>query len=80
MIDLKNVCDVQVEGIDHRDYPDFCDAFIAEAWLKIDGNNLTPDSVLANGVWYRPLTEAELDYINEKCGDFVYEAALESIF
>jgi hypothetical protein len=30
-IDYKLIEDVQVEGIDYADYPDFCDAFIASA-------------------------------------------------
>ena len=30
-LDLKKVDDVEVDGIDTRDYPDFVDAFIAYA-------------------------------------------------
>ena len=30
-IDFKLVDNVVVDGIDYSDYPDFCDAFIAEA-------------------------------------------------
>jgi hypothetical protein len=30
-IDYNLIEDVQVEGIDYADYPDFCDAFIASA-------------------------------------------------
>jgi len=31
MIDTSRVRDVQVEGIDYKDYPDFCDAYISDA-------------------------------------------------
>ena len=33
-IDFKLVDNVVVDGIDYSDYPDFCDAFIAEADYK----------------------------------------------
>lgn len=54
---------VEVDGIDTRDYPDFCDAFIAYAEWKRTG---------------LPLSEAALEWLNED-GDFRYacvEAAL----
>jgi hypothetical protein len=35
--------DVEVEGIDFRDYPDFCDAFIASGTYK--GRELTEDEL-----------------------------------
>ena len=30
-MDYKKIDNIEVEGIDTRDYPDFCDAFIASA-------------------------------------------------
>jgi hypothetical protein len=33
-IDLKLIDNVVVDGIDYNDYPDFCDAYIAEADYK----------------------------------------------
>lgn len=45
-----------VEGIDMRDYPDFCDAYCTEA------------DVYENNEW-REATDAELDRINEDHGD-----------
>lgn len=50
MINTKDLCDIEVDGIDHRDCPDYCDAFISAAFLKSEN---------------RPLTEAELDELNE---------------
>ena len=39
MIDVKKLDDVQVDGIDFRDYPDFCDAFLVYA--TYEGRELT---------------------------------------
>jgi hypothetical protein len=33
-LDYSRIEDVEVDGIDTRDYPDFCDAFIASATYK----------------------------------------------
>jgi len=33
-MDYKLIDDIEVEGIDTRDYPDFCDAFISAATYK----------------------------------------------
>ena len=53
------VADLEVDGIDPRDYPDFCDAYIADA------------SILENGKW-REATEQELDELSND-SDLVYE-------
>ena len=50
--------DFEVDGIDTRDYPDFCDAFICDA------------TVLENGEW-RDATDLEIDELNEDL-DLVY--------
>jgi len=50
--------DFEVDGIDTRDYPDFCDAYICDA------------SVIENGEW-RDATDDEIDELNED-GDLVY--------
>ena len=38
-LDYAKISDVEVEGIDTADYPDFCDAFIASA--DYDGREMT---------------------------------------
>lgn len=38
-LDYSKIEDVEVDGIDTRDYPDFCDAFIASATYK--GRDMT---------------------------------------
>ena len=57
-LDYERIDDVVVEGIDHSDAPDYCDAYIASA--KYD------DPV--NG--YRDLTDLELDNLDPS---WVYE-------
>lgn len=38
-MDYKKIDNIEVEGIDFKDYPDFCDAFIAYA--DYDGKPMT---------------------------------------
>ena len=66
-IDLTRVVSIDVDGIDMRDYPDFCDAYICYAeYEEEDGT-------------FRDLTEAELEEINED-SSFVYEAVMDRIY
>ena len=58
--------DVQVDGIDPRDYPDFCDAYIESATLIDNGEP-------------REATDAELDEINND-SDFVYEQVEDYLY
>jgi|TARA_R110002167_G_scaffold105645_1_gene271596 hypothetical protein len=44
-LDLKKVDNVEVDGIDTRDYPDFCDAFISYA--DYNGIEMTDDQLEA---------------------------------
>ena len=44
-IDLSQVEDVEIDGINPRDYPDFCDAFILEATYK--GREMTDEELEA---------------------------------
>ena len=64
-MDLSNIIDVDVDGIDTGDYPDFCDAFITYAVWK---DTLTE------------LTEEELTELNETHPDFVYECVIDRLF
>lgn len=59
--------DIEIDGVDTRDYPDFCDAYINNMWL-IDGDKV------------REATDAELDDINDNERDFVYEQVWDSLF
>ena len=59
--------DIEIDGVDTRDYPDFCDAYINNMWL-IDGDEV------------REATDAELEDINDNERDFVYEQVWDSLF
>ena len=58
------IIDICVSGINTRDYPDFCDAFIEEAYWKY------AETVLS---------ESELDRLNED-SNFVYEHVMEALY
>jgi|SaaInl4_200m_RNA_FD_contig_101_165145_length_1063_multi_4_in_0_out_0_2 hypothetical protein len=61
MVDTKSVIDVEVNGIDERDYPDYVDAFIADARWRDSGEHLT---------------DHELDELNSEY-DFVYDEVMK---
>lgn len=65
LIDTRNLTDIEIEGIDFNDAPDFSDAHITSAY----SNDLK-----------RYLTEQELDVLNIKCTDFVYECVTKQIY
>lgn len=56
-IDLTQVTNMEFEGINMQDYPDFCDAYLSYAELE-DGT---------------VLTDEEIDYLNDEHYDFVNE-------
>ena len=60
----RKVVDVQIEDVDPRDYPDFCDAFFAYAVFEDTGE---------------PLDEDDMDLLNEVYSDVVQEMAFESL-
>tara|TARA_R110002051_G_C8608355_1_gene481485 strand:+ start:576 stop:776 length:201 start_codon:yes stop_codon:yes gene_type:complete len=41
--DYKKIDNIQIEGIDYSDYPDFCDAFISGAYY--DGVPMTDEEI-----------------------------------
>ena len=66
---LKNglvASDFGVDGIDMRDYPDFCDAYIDSA------------SVLENGEW-RDATDEEIEELNDD-SDLVYSCVENHLY
>jgi hypothetical protein len=62
---IKDIIDVEIDGINFKDHPDYCDAFISGALWR---NSLTQ------------LTEAQLDQLNDKHSDFVYESVINHIY
>lgn len=61
---LDLIVDIEFEGIDWSDYPDFCDAQVVRATWSFG----------------RDLTEAELDELNDQHRDFVYEKLMEHLY
>jgi hypothetical protein len=57
------VINLEVNGVDSRDYPDFCDAYFSYAEWE-DGT---------------PLTDTELDRLTDERGDIVNAMAYDAI-
>jgi len=62
--DTSNLIDVEIDNVDFRDYPDFCDAYVTSATFKDTGV---------------PLNEDELDILNDK-DDIRYELVYNWLF
>jgi hypothetical protein len=58
----RNVVDVEIEDVDPRDYPDFCDAYFCYAIWEDTKEELTDD---------------ELIQLTNECGDELNEMAHE---
>jgi hypothetical protein len=61
---IEDVENIEIDGVDTRDYPDFCDAFISSANLISTG---------------RELTEEELEFLTDTYPSLVNELAYESL-
>ena len=59
----KKVVDLEVDGVDSSDYPDFCNAYFSSAYYE-DGTKLTDD---------------ELDRLTDLAGDILWEMAFETL-
>ena len=60
----RTVVDATVDGIDMRDYPDFCDAYFDSACYE-DGTALTDDELIE-------LTDTNFDALHELVYDTIY--------
>ena len=59
----KKVVDIEVDGVNPSDYPDFSDAYFSYACYE-DGT---------------PLTDQELDKLADQNGDILHEKAYDSL-
>jgi hypothetical protein len=59
----RKVIDIEVDGVNPSDYPDFSDAYFSYACYE-DGT---------------PLTEQELDKLADQNGDILHEKAYDSL-
>lgn len=60
----RKVVDLEVDGVDSRDYPDFSDAYFSYACYE-DGTELTDDEL-------EQLTEQNADVLHEKVFDSLH--------
>ena len=60
----RAVVDATVDGIDMKDYPDFCDAYFDSACYE-DGTALTDDELIE-------LTDTNFDALHEMIYDTIY--------
>jgi len=62
-IDITKITDAHIAGIDTKDYPDFCDAYLDSA--AYEGREMTEDELIY-------VTENHPEYINEKVFNQLY--------
>ena len=65
--EVYEIENIVIDGIDHRDAPDFCDAFISSAMIR-----------KFDGAW-RKATDDEIDFIMEDT-DLLNEKVEEAIY
>jgi len=46
LINLEHIENIEIEGVDDKDYPDFCDAYISYATWIDTGKELTEDELI----------------------------------
>lgn len=59
----RKVIEVEIDGIDPHDYPDYCDAYISGAVYEDNSEALSEKKL-------EQLTEENGDYINEYCHEW----------
>ena len=62
-LDLSKIEDIEFDGINHNDYPDFCDAFISSATYQ--NRDMTEEEL-------EILDEEYRDFVYEKLMDYLY--------
>lgn len=62
MVNEREVVITEIDGVDPSDYPDFCDAYIADAYWKDTG---------------KVLTDEEIDMLNNLFPDIAAEMAFD---
>ena len=62
-LDFKKIDNMEFEGIDHSDYPDFVDAFLVSA--DYDGVEMTEEQI-------DYLNDEHRDFVNERVYDSLF--------
>ena len=63
LLNGRVVVDVEVDGVDSRDYPDFCDAYFSYAVYKDNGYCLSDEDL-------SDLTEQNPDVVNQMAQEY----------
>lgn len=61
-LDYKKISNIKFEGIDHNDYPDYCDTYIASA--EYDGKEMTEEQI--------EFINEDRGYVYERLMDHLY--------
>lgn len=61
-LDYNKISNIQFDGIDHRDAPDYCDAYIVSA--DYDGEEMTDEQI--------ELLNEDGDFVYQKLMDHLY--------
>jgi hypothetical protein len=61
-LDYSKISNVELDGIDHSDYPDYCDAYIVSA--DYDGEPMTDEQI-------EELNQ-DSSYVSEKVFDYIF--------
>ena len=67
-MDVTRLVDVEVDGIDTKDAPKFCDAFIKNASITEDDGTI------------RALTDEELESLTDDEPEFVHDKVIEHLY
>ena len=67
-IDINELEDLEFDGINHSDYPDYCDAYISSASIREEGKSESRD-----------LTEEELEWVMDQHPDWFYNQLIDSL-
>ena len=62
-LDLNQIDNIEVDGIDTKDYPDFCDAYITSA--DYEGREMTEDELDC-------LNDEHREFVHEKVFDHLF--------
>ena len=67
-IDVNELEDLEFDGINHSDYPDYCDAYISKASIREEGKSESRD-----------LTEEELEWVMDHHPNWFYNQLIDSL-
>ena len=84
-IDTLKLIDIEVAGVDMKDAPDFCDAYIADAWIRVESGDEFPRNVAfeycpETKKLFRRLTEKELDWLQDNEPDWIFTQVEKSVY